>query len=116
MLPAVERRTPTCSHNAVRRGSPIHPVRSPRRSTSAAGMQYTGSRSARPGYPRIESPVCHGVGVNGGVNGREGSSKHTCNTEMCVEHVDRISRPVCNAAPLWVLGDINTHTNKTDAG
>ena len=33
----------------------------------------------------------------------KGGSIHTCNTEMCVKHIDHVSRPVCNAARLWVL-------------
>jgi hypothetical protein len=44
-------------HHTDLRGSAFHPFRSPLASMILAGIQYTGSKSTRPGYPKRDRPI-----------------------------------------------------------
>lgn len=44
-------------HHSDNRGSAFHPFLSPLASMILAGMQYTGSKSTRPGYPKRDRPI-----------------------------------------------------------
>jgi hypothetical protein len=103
----------------------FQPFRRPFLSIIAAGIQYTGSRSTKPGWPKMDSPMCETPLAMALTVKQMASTMHKYNNdsnnasqqwpkpeaqfgltghpEQCMKYVYHISWSICNSTSFWIL-------------